>query len=92
MIWYVHHSEEAFIFLMTILLLRNISAEQLNKEATLFQPKKAWWYIPNDLGVIHGSETFTAPNPPYGAVFTYYLKEEIKHSKISPPGKRKETN
>ena len=21
---------------------------------------------------------FTAPNPPYGAVFTYYLKDELK--------------
>jgi photosystem II stability/assembly factor-like uncharacterized protein len=59
-------------------VLRNISSEQLNKEATLFQPKKAWWYIQNNLGVIQGSETFTAPNPPYGAVFTYYLKEVMK--------------
>jgi photosystem II stability/assembly factor-like uncharacterized protein len=59
-------------------VLRNVSVELLNKEATLFQPKKAWWYIPNNLGVIQGSETFTTPNPPYGAVFTYYLMEKYK--------------
>ena len=58
--------------------LRNTSEEQLKKEATLFQPKKAWWYIPNDLGIVQGSETFTTPNPPFGAVFTYYLKDEYK--------------
>jgi photosystem II stability/assembly factor-like uncharacterized protein len=61
--------------------LRNLSAEVLSKEATLFQPKKAWWYIPNDLGVIQGSETFTTPNPPYGAVFTYYLNDKLKSVK-----------
>ena len=58
--------------------LRNTSEKQLKKEATLFQPKKAWWYIPNDLGIVQGSETFTTPNPPFGAVFTYYLKDEYK--------------
>ncbi|MCG6915865.1 glycosyl hydrolase [bacterium BMS3Abin03] len=58
--------------------LRNISEKQLNEEATLFQPKKAWWYIQNDLGVVQGSETFTAPNPPFGALFTYYLKDKYK--------------
>ena len=59
-------------------ILRNISEKQLNEEATLFQPKKAWWYIQNDLGVVQGSETFTAPNPPFGALFTYYLKDKYK--------------
>jgi photosystem II stability/assembly factor-like uncharacterized protein len=86
-----------FFILDDYSFLRNTSAEQLNKEATLFQPKKAWWYIPNDLGVIQGAETFTAPNPPFGAVFTYYLKdsyktlksirrEKEKKEKISFPG------
>jgi len=70
-------------------VLRNISAEQLNKAAILFQPKKAWWYIPNDLGVIQGSETYTSPNPPFGAVFTYYLKEEMKTLKAVRQEKEK---
>ena len=58
--------------------IRNITVDQLNKKAILFQPKKAWWYIQNDLADIQGSETFTRPNPPFGAVFTYYLKDEFK--------------
>ena len=58
--------------------LRNVSVAELEKEAVLFQPEKAWWYIKNDLGVVQGSETFTAPNPPFGAVFTYYLKDKYK--------------
>ena len=70
--------------------LRKISTEVLNKEATIFQPKKAWWYIQNDLGVINGSETFTASNPPYGAVFTYYLKDKFKSIKALRQEKEKE--
>lgn len=68
----------SFYILDDYSFLRNVSAGLLNLEATLFQPKKAWWYIPNNMGVIQGAGTFTAPNPPFGAVFTYYLKEELK--------------
>ena len=38
--------------------LREISAEQLEQEATLFNPRKAWWYIPRghvDLDTEKGS-------------------------------------
>ena len=28
-----------------------------------------------------GESFFTAPNPPFGAVFTYYLKDELKTKK-----------
>jgi photosystem II stability/assembly factor-like uncharacterized protein len=69
--------------------LRNISVEELEKEAVLFQPGKAWWYIQNDLGVVQGSETFTAPNPPFGAVFTYYLKDNYKSLKTIRQEKEK---
>jgi hypothetical protein len=63
--------------------LRHISEEQLNEEATLFPVKDAWWYPQKRLlgGSEKGSQgagLFTAPNPPYGAVFTYYLKETVK--------------
>ncbi len=69
--------------------LRNISKDELEKEAILFQPDKAWWYIQNDLGVVQGSETFTAPNPPFGAVFTYYLKDKYKTLKTVRQEKEK---
>jgi len=64
-------------------LLRNISAQALEQEAALFPVKQTWMYIEGvPLGLpdksFQGDSYFTAPNPPFGAVFTYYLKEEIK--------------
>jgi photosystem II stability/assembly factor-like uncharacterized protein len=51
--------------------------------AASFPVKKATAYIPQTpLGLrgksFLGETLFTAPNPPFGAVFTYYLKEEVK--------------
>ncbi|GMQ82538.1 MAG: hypothetical protein BMS9Abin05_1992 [Rhodothermia bacterium] len=67
--------------------LRDVSAEQLEEEATLFSTRKAWWYIPrpvlsfdNEKGS-QGYSHFVAPNPPFGAVFTYYLKDGLKTRK-----------
>jgi photosystem II stability/assembly factor-like uncharacterized protein len=65
--------------------LRLIDETSLAGPALLFPVKKALSYIPlrpidspakNSLG-----ETFyLAPNPPFGAVFTYYLKDGLKTS------------
>ena len=64
--------------------LRAVSQEQLDQEATLFAPRDAWWYFPRphlafepgrgDQGAGH----FVAPNPPFGAVVTYYLKDDLQ--------------
>jgi len=70
-------------------VLRDVSEKQLNQEATLFSPKKTWWYRPNPLGVKSGASHFTAPNPPFGAIFTYYLKEEVKTLKALRKEKEK---
>lgn len=48
-----------------------------------FPVRKAAAYIPQQpLGLrgkaFLGETLFTAPNPPFGAVFTYYLKDELK--------------
>ncbi|NIT54749.1 MAG: glycosyl hydrolase, partial [Aliifodinibius sp.] len=61
-------------------LLRQITPQMLEQEATLFPVKKAWMYIESaPLGLkdksFQGDSYFTAPNPPFGAVFTYYLEE-----------------
>ena len=53
------------------------------EEATLFPVRDAWMFIPSaPFGgrekAFLGDRFFTAPNPPFGAVFTYYLKDEIK--------------
>ena len=66
--------------------LREVSAAQMAQEATLFKPRKALWYIPRShidfdtqKGSL-GSQHYVAPNPDFGATFTYYLKEDL-HSK-----------
>ena len=63
--------------------LRTASKETLDKEATLFPVRDAWMFIPatpnggREKG-FNGDRFFNAPNPPFGAVFTYYLKDELK--------------
>jgi len=63
--------------------LREISEQALRSEALLFPVKKALSYIPlrpidsDEKGCL-GDGFFTAPNPPFGAVFTYYLKEPLR--------------
>jgi len=63
--------------------LRQISAEQLAQPALLFPVRKTWSYIPDSpIGSSEkgsqGDAFFTAPNPPFGAVFTYYLKDSVE--------------
>ncbi|MCF8235860.1 MAG: hypothetical protein K9G67_13000 [Bacteroidales bacterium] len=59
-------------------LLRHVSEDQLKEKATLFPVKDAWWYIQRYGKSSQGASFFTAPNPPYGAVFTYHLAEGFK--------------
>lgn len=66
--------------------LRHLDRERLQKEAVLLPVKKALMYIPRaPLGsrgkADQGHAFFTASNPPFGAVFTYYLKETLKTRK-----------
>ena len=61
--------------------LRKISTNTLNKEATLYPPRMAYWYKPQSiLGgskvASQGDNYFIADNPPFGAEFTYFLKEK----------------
>jgi hypothetical protein len=64
--------------------LRTLSESELAKPALLFAPRAAWWYVPkrpfgdstpgpSDQGAAY----FVAPNPPFGAVFTYYLADDL---------------
>ncbi len=67
--------------------LRGLSADSLDQPAALFAVKDADWYIPKntlDFGnpkASQGDSFFVAPNPPFGAVFTYYLKDDYKSAK-----------
>jgi len=59
--------------------LRSVSEKQLAEEATLFPTRDARWYIPRDRGEgLLGANRFVAPNPDFGAVFTYHLRDGLK--------------
>jgi photosystem II stability/assembly factor-like uncharacterized protein len=71
--------------------LRTAGREALEKGALLFPVRDALAYMQrypvggNKKG-FNGETWFTAENPPFGAVFTYYLKEELQ----SPKERRRE--
>lgn len=63
--------------------LRLATEDVLKQESVLFPVKKALMYIeklPLDLRgkAFLGDGVYLAPNPPFGAVFTYFLKESLK--------------
>ncbi|MDX1501921.1 MAG: glycosyl hydrolase, partial [Thermoanaerobaculia bacterium] len=60
--------------------LRAMSETGLEGEAVLFEPRRAWAFNKSfELGyngvAFQGDSFYSAPNPPVGAVVTYYLKE-----------------
>jgi photosystem II stability/assembly factor-like uncharacterized protein len=69
--------------------LRDVTAEALSSGSILFPVRRTHWYVPKrphsctTPGCVdsQGDAYFVAPNPPFGAVFTYYLAEERKSSK-----------
>jgi photosystem II stability/assembly factor-like uncharacterized protein len=56
--------------------LRTVTGEMLQQEAALFPVKDAWWYIPRNVVSSQGASDYRAKNPPFGAIFTYYLKDD----------------
>lgn len=66
--------------------LRSANAETLARPAALFPVRDALMFVPSNpiggRGKAHlGEDYFEAPNPPFGATFTYYLKTAIKTKK-----------
>ncbi|MFC1660000.1 WD40/YVTN/BNR-like repeat-containing protein [Gemmatimonadota bacterium] len=60
--------------------LREMAGGALEGQGTLFPVRDAWWYIPNAPGQApglptQGSTVYIAPNPPFGAVITYWLND-----------------
>jgi photosystem II stability/assembly factor-like uncharacterized protein len=63
--------------------LRGLTRATLEQPAALFPVKDALAYIQSSpLGIrgkgFHGDTFFTAANPPFGATFTYYLKDTLR--------------
>jgi photosystem II stability/assembly factor-like uncharacterized protein len=55
-------------------------AAALAEEGVLFPVRDAWWFVPYQPGQAPGrpelgTDDFTAPNPPHGALLTYFLRE-----------------
>lgn len=66
--------------------LRQVNKKILDKEAHIFPIKKALMYVEsNPIGLkgksAQGASYFSSPNPPVGAVFSYYIKDDIKTNK-----------
>jgi photosystem II stability/assembly factor-like uncharacterized protein len=61
--------------------MRELTPEMLKENAKLFPVKDAWLYIPRGVTVDPGASEYRAENPPFGATFTYYLKEDLKSLK-----------
>ncbi len=61
--------------------LRELTGDFPNKESHLFNIKDALLYIQEGKIYGQGSTYFTAPNPDFGATFTFYLKEVPKLKK-----------
>lgn len=84
-----------FYILDDISPLRSIAASVLQESAKLFPAKGALMYIErHPLGgpkkAFQGDAFYAAENPPYGAIFTYYLKEKIKSRKEKRQAAEKE--
>ena len=78
--------------------LREIARGALAGDGTLFPVRDAWWYVPHQVAQAPGrpelgSDDFTAENPPFGALLTYYLKDApatAKETRRADEKKRRE--
>ncbi|HRG58248.1 MAG TPA: glycosyl hydrolase [Bacteroidia bacterium] len=75
--------------------LRNLNSETLQKDAFIFPIKDAlmyneWRKWGSPLKGFQGESFFATPNPTVGAVFTYYLKDDIKTIKEKRQAAEKE--
>ncbi len=80
--------------------LRNIAKTIGNKSSALFPVRDAWWYVPSvpmqAKGMPgQGTTSFATENPPFGAVFTYYLDdvpETLEEKRKAAEKKSSESN
>ncbi len=70
----------SFYVLDDISPIREMQASDLKQEAKLFTVRDAYWYDQYSAVGSQGS-IYSAENPPYGATFTYYLRDTLKTKK-----------
>ncbi len=66
--------------------LRNMAQSGFGSKPELFPVRDAWWYIPSvpmqaEGMPTLGSDSYVAPNPDFGAVFTYFLDKPFQTTK-----------
>ncbi len=62
--------------------LREVNANTLGEDGQLFSIKDAQLFRPRNVhGGSQGAGHYEAPNPPFGAILTYYIKEGSKNLK-----------
>ncbi len=77
--------------------LRTLTEDALKQDALLFPGRKALWYIEQhplafSEGGSQGHSFYRAPNPPFGANFTYYLAEDYKSLEAERQEREKPAN
>lgn len=70
--------------------IREFNANMLTGNPSLFDVKPAYRYIEKDALYGQGATEYAAENPPYGAIFTYFLPEKFKSAKELRQEKEKE--
>jgi photosystem II stability/assembly factor-like uncharacterized protein len=68
--------------------VRHLTAQVLARASAILPIKKALLYVPaaplsGGEKAYQGASFYTAPNPPFGATFTYYLKDSLKTKKAA---------
>lgn len=66
--------------------LREVARLGGSAPSTLFPVRNAWWYVPHAVGQAKGrpelgTDDYGRPNPPDGALLTYYLADGLRTSK-----------
>ncbi len=66
--------------------LREIAGGALASEGGVLPVRDAWWYVPSPVAQAPGrptagSDDYTAPNPPDGALLTYWIKEALSSTR-----------
>lgn len=75
--------------------LRDLSEEVWASDGHLFPVRDVWWYVPYQPMQAPGQPTlgstsFKAANPPFGAIFTYYLRQDVLTSQKARQKEEKE--
>ena len=65
-----------FIILDDIAMLEKLTTDVLNADAYLFPPRDTLQYLKTREIPDPGASQFAGPNPDYGALITYYLKDD----------------